>query len=173
MHNIIGFVLIFESSKTVQYSRRHHHSKFHPKTVCSFCCTSTVSLTCFPASLPVTTVHRFHQNQSHSNQGTPSFSNTSCTRIEAPNSFAIIIQNCNQQVFCFSCNCPILQLTCAHTLPCMHFRLLSNRQQQHTVTTSGPCPARPGFESPCAVLKPSSCELLFINVFAPAYFSNV
>jgi hypothetical protein len=33
MHNITGFLLVFESSKTVQYSRRHLHSKFTQKQI--------------------------------------------------------------------------------------------------------------------------------------------
>jgi hypothetical protein len=145
MRNITGFVLVFESSKTVQYSRRHH-SKFHPKTVCSFCCSSTVSLTCFPASLPVTTVHRFHPNQSHSNQGTPLLVNyVMYTHRSAQFGLhhrpkllpaAVLFQ---------------LQLSHSSVNLCAHFtlyasRLVSITEQQHTVTTSDPCPARPEFK---------------------------
>jgi hypothetical protein len=58
MHNVTGYFSVFESIKTMQYSRRHRLPKFGPESDPFFVFSFAVSRAPLPANLTTTTVNQ-------------------------------------------------------------------------------------------------------------------
>jgi hypothetical protein len=102
MHNITGYISVFESSKTVQYSRRYGQPKSAQKSVDSFAIRRPCRGSIFRRASPPLECSVFTQTCSIRVMSHPSHSNHQNPRPEPPMLLAILVQSRSRKQIQFS-----------------------------------------------------------------------